>query len=287
MAIELFVLTWGVYPRRVIIYLAEKGLLGSPEIKITPVTTSATTMTAPGKPPGSVPILSLGGGRYIKQSIAILEYVEDVCDAACAGQQDQNTATMFGRNVYGSMRGKTPEKRARVREMVGIADEAMTHFSVACRKGTAMFVARETQNAAASAIAMELCMKSLKLLETYYQDDHRFDDEILERVSEVTIADCVLFSLLQFAKEFYGRDLAASLPHLKQFYLVFEDRESARIGEDFYPSELKPLARHWIANSQSTFEVLAGKVQMLLLLVPVICILIWRLILKNFWHFWK
>ncbi|KAI1465386.1 uncharacterized protein F4812DRAFT_438509 [Daldinia caldariorum] len=69
--LELFVLTWGIYPRRVLIYLHEKGLLNSQHIKIIPATISPTVeMIAPGKPKGTVPILALPDGTSIKQSVA-------------------------------------------------------------------------------------------------------------------------------------------------------------------------------------------------------------------------
>jgi glutathione S-transferase len=201
-------------------------------------------MTAPGKPLGSVPILSLENAHFIKQSIAILEYFEDICDEA-----QSSGKTIFSKHVAGSMRGRTTEEKARVREMLAIADEANTYFGVACHKGTALFAIIESQNPAASAIAMGFCMKSLTLLELYYKNDHRFDGKDLVGETNATIVDCVLFSLLQFAREFYGRDLVADLPHLRRFYNAFEKRESAKIGEDFYSSEMKPLAREWLAES--------------------------------------
>ena len=244
MSLELFVLPWGVYPRRVLIYLAEKGLLDSPRITITPVTLDGIKMIAPGKPPGSVPILSLGNGRFIKQSVAILEYFEDICDEAQLSGKD-----IFGRQIAGSMRGKTAEEKARVREMLEIADEANTHFGVACHKGTALFSSLEPQNPEASTIAMDFCLKQLALLEPYYADDHRFEGEEVLGDSSATVADCVLFSLLQFARVFYGRNLMEALPNLRLFYDAFGKRDSAKIGDDFYPAEMKPLAQQWLAES--------------------------------------
>lgn len=129
-------------------------------------------MVALGKPPGSVPILSLGDGRFIKQSGAILRYFEDTCDEAQLSSKD-----IFGKQVAGSMRGKTAEEKVRVREMLEIADEASTYFGIACHKGTALFALMETQIPAASSIAMNFCIKQLALLEPYYGDDHRFERE--------------------------------------------------------------------------------------------------------------
>ncbi len=70
--LELFVFPATLYPRRVLIYLQEKGLANTEVIEVTTVGMSETgQMTAPGKPAGSVPILKLPDGNLIKQSIAI------------------------------------------------------------------------------------------------------------------------------------------------------------------------------------------------------------------------
>ena len=241
MSLELFVLSWGIYPRRTLIYLAEKGLLKSQHLKITPVTLSGKDMTAPGKPPGTLPILALGNGHFIKQSIGVIEYFEDICDAAKSSKSPETIQTKFGLEGGPSMRGDTPEARARTREILALADEASTHFGVACHKGTALFSSLEEQDPKTSIFALDACRKALGLLEAYYVDDHRFE----QGGGGVTIADCVLFSLLQFSRELYGRDLIEDLPGLKRFYGLFKERESAKIGDDFYPEMIKKLSQDW------------------------------------------
>jgi hypothetical protein len=130
MAIELFTLTGGLYTQRVIIYLSEKHIINSPSLTITTCTQNGLKMEAPGKPPGTIPILSLGNGKHIKQSLAILEYFEDICDEA---EKSGNKTELF-EHAGSSMRGKTPEERARIREIVVLADEATSHFAVAAHK---------------------------------------------------------------------------------------------------------------------------------------------------------
>lgn len=120
MSLELFVLSWGIYPRRVLIYLAERGLLNSLHLKITPVILSGATMTASGKPPGTLPILSLGNGHFIKQSIAVLEYFEDICDAAKISNSTDTTRAKLGLEGGPSMRGDTPDEKARTRQILGL-----------------------------------------------------------------------------------------------------------------------------------------------------------------------
>jgi glutathione S-transferase len=241
-SLELYVLPWGIYPRRILLYLSEKGLESSPAIKITPVTLTSTSMEAPGKPPGSVPILALPDGTFIKQSVAILEYLEDLCDDPDPAQDWQMQFAASALNKT-SMRGETPQEKARTREMLALADEASSHFGFACHKGTALFVPREQTSALAAKLALESCKKALKLLEENY-----FFAEDGE-LTCCTIAHCVLYSLLQFARELYGVDLLCGpeLPALRAFYDGFRERDGARRrGEERYPEEIRKLACHWL-----------------------------------------
>ncbi|KAH7136791.1 hypothetical protein B0J13DRAFT_640317 [Dactylonectria estremocensis] len=243
--LELFVLTWGLYPRRIILYLAEKGLLLSPLIKISPVYITQQGMVAPdGKPAGTVPILKLPDGTFIKQSISILDYFEDICDHPDPNQAWQvniaNSAT--NRN---SMRGETPSQRARCRDMVSLADEATSQFGFACHKGTKLFVSMERTNALSAKLVLEYCKKNLKLLDGYYDGDTR-----LKCDGQINIADCILFSLLHFSKDLYCLDLLSDpeLPNLKAFYKAFEKRESARVEQSHFPQDVKALASQWLST---------------------------------------
>jgi len=243
MSLELFVLSWGVYPRRVLIYLAEKGLLNSTHLRITPVTLSGNgiEMIAPGKPPGTLPILSLGNEKFIKQSVAVIEYFEDICDAAQYSSSPASAQAKLGSESGPSMRGNSPEERARVREILALAEEATMHFGVACHKGTALFAGLEEQDSKISKFSLDACKKALALIEAYYVDEYRPD----EGEGKVTMADCVLFSLLQFSKELYGRDLIEDFAALRKFYSMFKERESAKISDDFYPEMIKTMAHDW------------------------------------------
>lgn len=60
----------------------------------------------------------------------------------------------------------------------------------------------------------------------------------------VTIADCVLMSLLQYGIEFYKRDITEGLPKLKEFYERFSKRESSVI-EGGYPEEMQKICSTW------------------------------------------
>ena len=241
--LELYVLTWGIYPRRVLLYLAEKGLLSSPVIKITPVTITNTGMVAPGKPQGSVPILRLPDGTFIKQSIAIIEFFEDVCDDPDPAQ-DWQIELAKSTNSGITMRGNTPAQRAKTREVLGLVDEASSQFCFAAHKGTALFVPLEETNALAAKLALEYCRKTLRLVEENYTTElSRSVDS-----GRVSVADCVLNSLLQFSERVYGVDLLSGpeMPLLRHLRGMLQTRSFTGLEEPLCPDGIKKLASQWL-----------------------------------------
>ncbi|CZR53087.1 uncharacterized protein PAC_02965 [Phialocephala subalpina] len=67
-------------------------------------------------------------------------------------------------------------------------------------------------------------------------------------MQSVTIADCLLMSLLQYGIEFYKRDITEGLPKLKEFYERFSKRESAVI-EGGYPEEMQKVCSTWLEGT--------------------------------------
>ncbi|KAJ4123037.1 hypothetical protein NW768_010029 [Fusarium equiseti] len=237
--LELFVLSWGVYPRRVLTYLSEKNLLNSPLIKVSESTANETgELSAPRKPKGSVPVLRLPDGSFIKQSIAIIMYFEDICD-----HPEEPWQVELSKQANGSMLGETAAEKARVRDMLCLADEITSQFVLACHKGTALFVPLETTNATASKLIMEYCYKNLKLLAKYYDNDSRFDGD----EAKVNVADCVLQAVLYFGKDVYSLDLVVDpeLASLRGFYEWMEKRESVKV-ELPCPEWIQKLASRWL-----------------------------------------
>lgn len=241
--LELYVLSWGIYPRRVLLYLAEKGLLSSPLLKITPVTPAYTGMTAPGKPPGSVPILRLPDGSFIKQSLAIIEFFEDICDNPDPSK-DWQVELSRSSNQKINMRGSTAEEKARTREILALVDEASTHFCFAGHKGTALFVPLEKTSALAAELALEFCKKTLRLVE------ENFARELCRSIDDgrVSIADCVFYSLLQFSEGVYGVDLLAKpeLPILQRLRAMLQARGWVGLEEPHCPEQIRSLASEWL-----------------------------------------
>ena len=80
MTLELFVLLdqGGLYPRRVLIYLAEKNLLDTSQINIT---SRKAPKAAAGGQPTTLPVLRDGTGGIVRGSIQIIDFFEEHCDA--------------------------------------------------------------------------------------------------------------------------------------------------------------------------------------------------------------
>jgi len=60
-----------------------------------------------------------------------------------------------------------------------------------------------------------------------------------------TIADCVLYALLQFTRGLYGVNLAYGFPNLGRFEVAFGKRKSAELP-GFPPAEMRPFAETWL-----------------------------------------
>lgn len=273
---ELFILPdqGGLYPRRVLIYLSEKNLLSSPNIVIT--STSKAPKTAPGDLPGTLPILSLGSNKFIRNSIPIIEYFEDICDAGIGE---------IAENAGPTMRGHTSDERARMREILDLIDKATAHFEEACRKGSMMFSLLEKQDATASRLAFASCKTTLEVIEALYEQDKRLNPSISStgiNLEMVNVADCVLFALLQFSIQLYGRDLAEGLPTLELFYRVFEKRDSTLFGERTFPKVLKMLASHFVQESPSPFGSIVAALDVALVYISVVVYFILTSVIHTF-----
>ncbi|PVH71221.1 hypothetical protein DL98DRAFT_395970, partial [Cadophora sp. DSE1049] len=279
MSFTLHILPGALYTRRVLIYLHEKNLFQSPFLTISPPLPTKPTATpspssnpnntnlppAPApkipKPKGPLPCLTTPDGTTIHDSLAIITYLEDLCDATQSlthppssptTEQNRNREThlhlhpssqksniTITTKATPTMRGHTAEERARNGEIVNLVDEATTFFELAARNGSAMFALLRRQDLRVSKAALGDCRKVLMKVNVYYLDGGRFDDlKSKERAAEsvigtgnatVTIADIVLFALLEFAEKMYGVDLMEGLDGLRGLYERFKGRESAGV----------------------------------------------------------
>ncbi|KAK4497914.1 hypothetical protein PRZ48_010569 [Zasmidium cellare] len=219
---RLWVFEMGLYPRRVTVYLEEKGI--ADKFDIIPVAITMNGMENPkGKPPGTVPILEIARptadkpGRYIFQSSAILEYFED---------------------VYGSqgpdMRGSTPGARARVRECMDVVNEVTAWLILYVQNGSVFYGIMKAQSREAALEGLKRMQKALGILEGLADENGPF----LVGKSP-TLVDCVLVATVQFAWSVYGIHMTETHQRLKIVVDAFEERGTAVFPE--LPREMKEL----------------------------------------------
>jgi glutathione S-transferase len=212
---RLWVLDWGLFPRRVLIYLKEKGIRD--DFEIIPVVVSHDGAAhSPGKPPGTLPVLEIEresaedklDGTYIFQSTAILEYLEDV-------YADHKP----------NMRGATPKDRARVRECMDIMNEAVTCLGMYTHNASALFAGHGIQDEATAMWAGRRYHKLLDILENLADPKGPFLANVND---QPTIVDCVLLATAQFGRVSYRLDLLSGHERLKICVDAFERRLSGK-----------------------------------------------------------
>ncbi|KAH7308835.1 hypothetical protein BKA65DRAFT_174746 [Rhexocercosporidium sp. MPI-PUGE-AT-0058] len=272
MSFTLHILPGALYTRRVLIYLAEKNLLQSLFLKISPPLPNVsavhstshpsvlTTQPTAAKPKGSLPALTTPDGTTIHDSISIISYFEDLCDECENPSIHLESSTPNFPEANPSMRGQTIEEQARNAEIITLVDEATTLFERAARHGSAMFVLLQRQDITSSRIALQACRGVLAKVDGCYS--HSLGLEGVEGGEDcggvdgtATIADCLLFSLLEFAREMYGIDLVTGMEGLQRFQRAFGKRESVQVeGEQVWDGNLTKLASYWVKETDGISE---------------------------------
>ena len=214
---KLYELEWGLYPRRIGIYLAEKGIVGVERIAFDALSGWPPAELATLSPHGTLPILQIEDGTMIRTSIAILEYLEE-------------------RFPTPDLLGQSPDARARTRELCSVIEETAFQFGVWCHNGSALFAGREMQSKATASIAADAYIGRLRLLDRLIAET---PGPFLGG-STVTIADCAAMATLQFAKCLYGVQIPSDCLRLASWYANFEIRSSAT--PPFYPGPILKLA---------------------------------------------
>ncbi|EON63548.1 hypothetical protein W97_02776 [Coniosporium apollinis CBS 100218] len=233
----LYVYPWMPYPRRVIIYLREKDIPSS-LVTVVPVSDPQRGSKAPPeyppKPPGSLPILAIpneGGFIYIRQSLAIINYLDELCDAGASG---------FPLSTY-PMRGANSLARARHNELLALADECTIAWNPVRMFGSG---AGTMSLPAASKEMARWVYRSLATIESWWQEEDRDMARLRQGGGgDVTVAEIVLYQFLEFVGDCYGRDMTregevgkdvygregtGGFSKIGEFLEAFGTRESAR-----------------------------------------------------------
>jgi len=201
----------GPFPRRIHIYLAEKGITEIEEVNISTLGSSWRSLS----PFGTVPVLDTDDG-LIRQSVAILYYLEE-------------------RFPSPTFLGETPLQRARVRELMGLIDDSILYLSIWALNGASLFAEGRVQRADAAVAAAEKYRDRLRLL-----NDVTSGEEFIAGPF-VSLADCMAMSLMQYAQALYGIQPPAPDTRLGAWYLRFSQRPSCANPPE-YPERNRQLA---------------------------------------------
>jgi glutathione S-transferase len=190
-------------PRKLRVYLAEKGLK-IPTEQVNIISGENRTPAFLKKNPlGGLPVLELDDGSYLTESLAIMEYFEEL-------------------RPNPPMIGTTPIGRAHVRAL-----ERICELGVLIRVGTIFqnthpFMAgRVKQSADAAETARMQLTASLKVI------DEKISERPFVAGETPTIADCTLVAALEFG-EFAGVPLDPAFTNVARWYAGFKTRPSAQ-----------------------------------------------------------
>ena len=231
------------YPRRVALYLSEKRITSS-AIRIIHVSDPQTgncvvpaqANGVPPRPEGSLPILAIppsnnsNGWLYIRQSMAIVQYVEEAC--ARGGELSNTCAREL-------VKGHTPLERARITEIITLAEELLVSWNPVRIFGTKAGTIVYPEGAKEMLGWVQRTLSTVDPLLVDRDLEYLKDDE-----QSVSVADVVLFGFLEFVDycygvdvtvgsgrertDVYGRAVREDYPRLREFYGSFKGRKSTK-----------------------------------------------------------
>jgi glutathione S-transferase len=193
-------------PRRLNLYLAEKGLRVPAELVSIPQGETRAPAFLAKNPLGGLPVLELDDGTLLTESLAIIEYLEEL-------------------HPEPPMIGTTPLERARVRAL-----ERVCELGVLARVGRVVHHTRSPIPGFVSVPAVAEQARA-ELFQKELPGPLAFLDLALEGRPFVagdapTIADCTLFAALEFGR-FFGVDPLPAFANLTRWHTAFLARPSA------------------------------------------------------------
>lgn len=272
----LYVYPWMPYPRRIMIYLREKRI-SSKLVTIVPVTDPQQGDVAahgfPPRPTGSLPILAIpkslvdaepksrqirttGEYLFLGQSLAIIDYLEALCDSGTWG---------FPKPTYSMRGGSDILDQARHNELLALANEALPTWNPVRLFGSALGPLKIPEAARESLRWTYRHLAAVERALAASPRAHDFDSLRDEQNGQPTIAEIILYQFLEFtdevygvdvtkgntvdkATDVYGREVIVAYPTLRAFYQAFKTRPSAQLSleDGTKPSkEIQKGGRTW------------------------------------------
>jgi glutathione S-transferase len=189
-------------PQKVRIYAAEKGI----SLELVDVDVMGGGLRTPEmlakNPLAVVPFLELDDGTVIRESLAIIEYLEEL-------------------NPEPPMLGTTPLERARVREMDRLAELGlMGELGNYVHHVSPFFADKGPQAPEAAKMAHNCYRKKLAIM------DQEIGAKPFVAGDRPSVADCTLFSTLAFGDYIRLKD-ADEFPNIRRWRTAFAERPSA------------------------------------------------------------
>jgi len=199
---KLYTTQMAPYPRRVDIYLREKGIaLERQEVDL-----HAMEQRSPDflrkNPAGQVPLLEFDDGRFLPESQAIIEYLEE-------------------RFPTPPMIGRTAEERAQVRATDGIAGQVFTVLSLILLHTSPVAAQIHPGITQFPQVGIGLQPILDQLLD---QLEHRIGDNEFLAGPAPTVADCTFFALMGTVYPGMGYELPERCGKLRAWYERFSGR---------------------------------------------------------------
>lgn len=193
----------GTNPRRVIIYLAEKGI-DVPRYELDYANGEHRTARYLGiNPAGRAPTLVTDAGLAITESAAIVEYLEELYPER-------------------PMIGANPLARARVRSLERLGNDLIARGQLWLWNRTGAFPAKEPLPS--QEMAQRLHRHVTELLDVL---EREIGEHAFLAGAEPTIADFTTFTIFQTARERFDLPFGHDHPRLDAWYARFRARPSA------------------------------------------------------------
>jgi glutathione S-transferase len=190
-------------PRKLRVYLAEKGL--SIPLETVDIMSGAnrTPEFLKKNPLGGLPVLELDDGSHLTESLAIMEYLDEA-------------------NPDKTLLGRTPLERARVRETERLCElGVLSNIGTIFQNTSPFFAGRVKQSPEAAENAKNRLAGTLRVL------DARMAGKPFVSGEQPTVADCTLFAALEFAA-FAGVEVDPALTNVHRWWQAFKQRPSAQ-----------------------------------------------------------
>jgi glutathione S-transferase len=204
---KLYVFPVAPNPTKVRLYLAEKRAAGAPlDVEERPVDLTKGEQRSPEhlarNPRGTLPVLELDDGSHLTESLAIIEYLEELCPRP-------------------AMLGETALERARTREVERMADLGVLIAAARVVHATKSPLGLPPAPEVASR-ARTMLLGTLEILDALLSDGRP-----LLAGERPTIADCTLAAALQFAR-FGGMHAADEFEHVRRWDAAYRQRPAAQ-----------------------------------------------------------